>query len=93
MESVSTTVTGQCKWGQELEVNCEEVKGGQAVGLVKIPFSFLQGYYVIGLGIGGAACWLYSGGSWVIYAFCFKLDTYSLPFFKKKEKISIQRKR
>ena len=33
-------------------VNREEVKGRRAVGLVKIPFSLLQGYYVMALGIG-----------------------------------------
>lgn len=50
--SLSTTVTGWRKWGQELRVNCEEVKGHSAGGLVKIPFSLLQGYYVMALGIG-----------------------------------------
>lgn len=86
MESVSTTVTDQCKWGQELEVSCEEVKGGHAVGLVKMPFSFLQGYYVMVLGIGGSPCWLYSVGSWLIYSFSFKTGTYSLYLKTKKNK-------
>lgn len=50
--SVSTTVPASVSGVRSSWVNREEVKGRRAVGLVKIPFSLLQGYYVMALGIG-----------------------------------------
>lgn len=83
---VSTTVTGECKWGQELGVISEEVKGYRAVGLVKIPFSLLQGYYVMAYGNRlGSRLTVVCGGRRMIYAFCFMPGVYSRPFLRNQD--------
>lgn len=37
------------------------------------------------LGIGWVLGWLFCGGDWVIYVFCFMPDVYSLPFLKNQD--------